>query len=486
MAPKQAITVAYGDGIGPEIMEAVLALLEASAALLEIEKVEMGGEVFKKGHATGIPDETWASIHRTKVFLKGPMMTPQGGGHRSLNVTMRTRLGLYANVRPACSYAPFIATKHPLMDLVIIRENEEDLYAGIEYQQTPEAATATKLISRLGSERIIRFAFEYARLYGRKRVTAMAKDNILKLTDGLFHKIFDEISADYNDLEKEFYIVDIGSAKLADTPEQFDLLVLPNLYGDILSDVANQITGSVGMGGSGNYGSTYAMFEAVHGSAPKHAGQNSANPSGLLLASIQMLVHLDQREKASLIHNAWLRTLEEGIHTSDIFRPTVSHKEVGTREFTQAIIQRLGQKPQKFKPIAYEKIPPQKKAPFKSSPPPPITRELVGVDLTLYSHEPIKALIKTLQTLAPPSLTLAAVSNRANLVWSLSEPTLHHDPEATPHSAEWRCRFRGQANAISHQTVAALMHRLADARLETLRAEMLYTFNGKESFSDMS
>ena len=218
MAKKTPITVAHGDGIGPEIMNATLQILEAAGAELEIETIEIGEKVYLRGNSAGIEPSAWDSLLRTQVFLKAPITTPQGGGFKSLNVTTRKTLGQYANVRPCVSYHPFIDTKHPNMDVVIVRENEEDLYAGIEYQMTPEVMSCIKLISRPGSEKIVRYAFEYARLHNRKKVTCFMKDNIMKMTDGLFHKVFDEIGVEYPEIEKEVWIVDIGAAKMADTP----------------------------------------------------------------------------------------------------------------------------------------------------------------------------------------------------------------------------------------------------------------------------
>src|SRR5258708_5773364 len=243
------------------------------------------------------------------------------------------------------------------MDVVVVRENEEGLYAGIEYQMTPEVMSCIKLTSRPGSEKIVRYAFEYARLHNRKKVTCFAKDNIMKMTDGLFRKVFNEVAAGYPDIPNEYWIVDIGAAKMADTPEAFDVIVMPNLYGDILSDVAAQIAGSVGLAGSANVGDKCAMFEAIHGSAPRRAGQNLANPSGLLLGSILMLVHINQPEAAARVHNAWLRTIEDGIHTYDIFTEGISASKVGTKEFADAVIARLGQKPNRLKPVAYKARP---------------------------------------------------------------------------------------------------------------------------------
>ncbi|MBA2728684.1 MAG: NADP-dependent isocitrate dehydrogenase, partial [Parachlamydiaceae bacterium] len=350
---RVSVAVAEGDGIGPEITAATLHVLKEAGAQIDIHPIEIGEKVYLRGFDTGIVPETWETIRRCEGFLKGPITTPQGGGFKSLNVTIRTTLGLYANVRPCISYHPFVSTKHPKMDVVIIRENEEDLYTGIEYRQSRDTYHALKIITRPGCERIVRYAFEYAKANNRKKVTCFTKDNILKQSDGLFHKVFDEIAAEYPDIINEHWIVDIGAAKLADTPEAFDVIVMANLYGDILSDVAAQIAGSVGLAGSANIGEHCAMFEAIHGSAPRRAGQNLANPSGLLLAAVLMLVHIGQNDVAARIQNGWLKTLEDGIHTYDIFKEGISKEKVGTKEFGDAIVKRLGQLPHTFKPVSF-------------------------------------------------------------------------------------------------------------------------------------
>ncbi len=348
------ITVAHGDGIGPEIMKASLRVLEAAGARLAIEDVAIGESVYLAGNSSGIDAQAWNSLRSTKVFYKAPITTPQGGGFKSLNVTVRKSLGLFANVRPCVAYAPFVATKHPKMDVVIVRENEEDLYAGIEHRHSDEVYQCLKLITRPGCEKIVRYAFEYALANGRKKVTCFTKDNIMKMTDGLFHKVFDEIGAEYPAIAKEHMIVDIGAARLADTPEIFDVIVMPNLYGDILSDVAAQIAGSVGLAGSSNIGAHGAMFEAIHGSAPPLAGKDLANPSGLLLAGVMMMQHVGQSSVAEAVHNAWLCTLEEGIHTQDVFKQGISTKLVGTQAFADAVIARLGRKPRKLAAVSYD------------------------------------------------------------------------------------------------------------------------------------
>ena len=475
-AVKVPITVAYGDGIGPEIMKATLGILHAAGARIEPEVIEIGEKVYLSGNTSGIPASAWESLRRTRVFLKSPITTPQGGGYKSLNVTTRKVLGLYANIRPCVSYHPYVQTKHPVMDVVIIRENEEDLYGGIEHQQTDEVVQCLKLITRPGCEKIVRYAFEYARAYNRKKVTCFSKDNIMKMTDGLFHKVFDEIGAEYPDIEQEHWIIDIGAARLADTPEQFDVIVMPNLYGDILSDIAAQITGSIGLGGSANIGDGFAMFEAIHGSAPMIAGQNKANPSGLLLAAVQMLVHIGQNDVAQKIQNAWLTTLEDGIHTGDIYKPSVSKKLVGTEEFAQSVIERLGQLPHTLKPVAYS----DSIANFNITIKPTIPgkKELIGVDIFLHhkdrNPDGLANLIKDIES---GGLKLQMITNRGTKVWPEGFP----ETFCTDH---WRCRYKTEPyTAVSYQAVLHLMQQLHERNLDIIKTENLYLMNGAPMFS---
>ncbi len=472
------ITVAHGDGIGPEIMDATLGILTEAGARLAIDTIEMGEKVYQRGISVGIEPSAWESLRRTRVFLKAPITTPQGGGFKSLNVTTRKTLGLYANIRPCVSYHPYVDTKHPRMDLVIVRENEEDLYAGIEHQQTHDVVQCLKLISRPGSEKIVRYAFEYARRNNRRKVTCFTKDNIMKQTDGLFHKVFDEIGALYPDLEQEHWIVDIGAAKMADTPEAFDVIVLPNLYGDILSDVAAQIAGSVGLAGSANIGDQCAMFEAIHGSAPRRAGQNLANPSGLLLGAVLMLVHIDQADVAEKVHNAWLRTLEDGVHTYDIYKDGVSKQKVGTREFAQAVVSRLGQLPEKLKAVRYAGA----AAADTAAPPLPArtraTKEYVGLDVFLdWSGGAASDLGPQLLRLAG-DLTLQSISNRGVKVFPGDLPGFVY-------SDLWNCRFlAGQGrSAVTHAETVALQQRITGAGFDVVKTEGLYTFDGQRGYS---
>lgn len=475
------ISVAYGDGIGPEIMKASLKVLLAAGAKLKVEPIEIGERVYRSGNSAGIVTESWDSLRRTRVFYKAPITTPQGGGFKSLNVTVRKSLGLYANVRPCVAYAPFIATKHPGMDVIIVRENEEDLYAGIEHRQTREVSQCLKIISRPGTEKIVRYAFEYARAHGRRKVTCFTKDNIMKMTDGLFHKVFDEVGAEYPDIEKEHWIVDIGAAKLADAPEQFDVIVMPNLYGDILSDVAAEIAGSVGLAGSANIGEHGAMFEAIHGSAPRRAGQDVANPSGLLLAGVQMLAHIGQGDVAARVHNAWLKTIEDGIHTYDVFAAGTSREKVGTTAFAEAVIARLGMKPAKLAaPQAGSgKIDPSRLG-VKT-----VTDEvktLVGVDVFIdwkgaNPAEIAKRMNGPITDALPGFLQLKMITNRGVKVW----------PEGLPETFctdHWRVRYMtAPGKALNHATIAELLRRLAAAGIDFVKTEGLYEFDGEAGFS---
>jgi isocitrate dehydrogenase len=470
------ITVTYGDGIGPEIMKAVLFILEKGGARIDVETVEVGEKVYLSGNTSGIPEEAWESLYRTRVLLKAPITTPQGSGYKSLNVTMRKTLGLFANVRPCVNYAPFVPSKHPHMDMVIIRENEEDLYAGIEHRQTDEVIQCLKLLSRPGTEKIIRYAFEYARAHGRRKVTCMTKDNIMKMTDGMFHRIFQEVGQAYPDIEQDHYIIDIGSARIADTPDRFDVIVTLNLYGDIISDIAAQVSGSVGLAGSANVGSDFAMFEAIHGSAPDIAGKGIANPSGLLMGAMQMLAHIGQGDVAEIIHNAWLRTIEDGFHTADIYNETHSKISVGTDGFARAVVDRLGERPRYLHPVTYAKD--SRRVQVHVMPTAPADKQLVGVDVFLHwSDRNAEALGERLKQHKQGQLSLQMITNRGVKVWPQGHP-------ATFCTDHWRCRFQTPGYlSINYSEVLQLLQQLHSAGFEIIKTENLYTFDGQPGFS---
>jgi len=486
----QRITIAYGDGIGTEIMDATLQIMKAAGAQLEYDVIEIGEKVYNRGIQSGIAPESWDTLRRNKVFLKSPITTPQGGGFKSLNVTVRKTLGLFANVRPCQAFSPYVKTHFPKMDLVVIRENEEDLYAGIEHQQTAEVIQCLKLVSRPGCEKVIRYAFEYARAYGRKRVTCMTKDNIMKFTDGLFHRIFNEVAAQYPDIEHNHYIIDIGAAMLADKPERFDVVVTLNLYGDIISDITAEVAGSVGMGGSANIGDDFAMFEAIHGSAPDITGKGIANPSGLLNAACMMLVHIGQSAVAENIQNALMKTLEDGIHTGDIYTEGTSKERVGTQQFAQAVIERLGQQPQHLKAVSYNKEQPP--IHITVSPTKPVVKKLVGVDVfvdwTGANRNP-NELGDTLKELAGDNMKLKMITNRGVKVYPDGLP----ETFCTDH---WRCRFvsldsllspvyqgTGAAKPMQPKDIADLLARIDHAGIDFIKTENLYWMDGERVYS---
>ena len=381
---------------------------------------------------------------------------------------------MFANVRPCKAYTPSVASPHPGMNLVIIRENEEDLYAGIEHRQTAEVCQILKLITRPGCEKIIRYAFEYARAYGRHKVTCMTKDNIMKLSDGLFHQVFDEVAAEYPEIDSDHFIIDIGAARLAASPEIFDVIVTLNLYGDILSDIAAQIAGSVGFASSANVGEHVSMFEAVHGSAPDIAGRGIANPSGLLIAATQMLVHVGLAEYAEKIKNAWLCTIEDGIHTPDVYREGLSTKEVGTDAFADAVVERLGKTPRVLESVHYQSHP--IKVSYSS---PDVVKQLVGVDIFLdwdESERNPQVLAEKLHAAETERLKLKLITNRGVKVY----PEGLAETFCTDH---WRCRFKADDQAIGYDLVLELMKGINQVGLDIIKTENLYTFNGAAGYS---
>jgi isocitrate dehydrogenase len=471
---NRTIAIAKGDGIGPEIMEATLGILKAAECPINYEEVLIGEQAYLSGNTSGIGTEAWDIMRQHRILLKAPITTPQGGGYKSLNVTLRKSMGLFANVRPCVSYVPFVDSKHPKMDMVIVRENEEDLYAGIEHQQTDDVVQCLKLISAQGSEKIIRYAFEYARAYGRKKVTCFSKDNIMKQTDGLFHRIFDEVSQEYPEIENSHMIIDIGAARVADTPEMFDVIVTPNLYGDIISDIAAQISGSVGIAGSANIGQDFAMFEAIHGSAPDIAGKNIANPSGLLHGAIQMLVHCGFTSHAETIFNAWLCALESGMHTADIYRDGQSIKKVGTKEFADIIIAHLGKKPTQLRPaqlnenvsIHVTHTPIKKK-----------NKQLLGVDVFVDASDCTADELAVGLQKSNTSMSLNMITNRGVKVWPQGFP----ETFCTNH---WRCRFLFDDEASnSKKELIVLLGQLTELGIDVIKTENLYSFDGKLGFS---
>ena len=325
------VTLIPGDGIGPEVAAAARAVVDASGAQIEWH-VCPAGEAQMAASGTPLPAATLESVRRDRVALKGPITTPVGSGFRSVNVALRKEFDLYANVRPLRSL-PGVKTRYEGVDLVVVRENTEDLYAGIEHMIGDYAAESIKLITRPGSERIARYAFDYAVANGRKKVTAVHKANIMKCTDGLFLDVCRGVAAEYPQIEFTDEIVDAACMHIVQRPEQYDVLVLPNLYGDIMSDLCAGLVGGIGLAPSANIGRDCAIFEAVHGSAPKHAGKNDANPTALILSAVMMLRHLGEREAADKIERALMALLAGGERVTRDIGGTL-----GTDEFAAAVI----------------------------------------------------------------------------------------------------------------------------------------------------
>lgn len=327
------VTLIPGDGIGPEVTAAARRVLDATGVSFEWEVYEAGSDVMYK-YGTPLPDETIDAIRRNRVALKGPVTTPVGKGYRSVNVQIRQNLQLFANFRPAKSI-PTVDTRYDDVDLIVIRENTEGLYSGIEHVVVPGVVESLKIITEKGSERVARYTFEMAKAYGRKRVTAVHKANIMKLSDGLFLEVCQRVSRDYPEVEYDEAIVDATAMRLVLNPHEFDVLLMENLYGDILSDLTSGLIGGLGLAPSGNIGETHAVFEAVHGSAPDIAGQNVANPTALILSGALMLQHLSEDRAAASVRQAVEQTLATNVRTPDL------GGTASTAEFTDEVVRTL-------------------------------------------------------------------------------------------------------------------------------------------------
>lgn len=488
---SKSITIAYGDGIGPEIMEATLEILRQAGAQISCNVIEVGKNIYEKGFNSGLMPSAWEDLNNSRILLKAPITTPQGGGYKSLNVTLRKKLGLYSNVRPVSSFHPFVTTNFPKMDLVIIRENEEDLYAGIEHRQTYDTYQCLKLVTRAGCEKIVRFAFEYAVKNGRKKVSCFSKDNIMKMTDGLFHKVFDEIAKEYPQIETNHYIIDIACARLATKPEIFDVIVTMNLYGDIISDIAAEISGSVALAGSANIGDDYAMFEAIHGSAPDIAGKDIANPSGLIQAAIMMLVHIGQVDVANLVRNALYKTIENGIHTADIYNEKTSKRKVGCKEFTRAVIENLGEAPDEL-PKANFQIAKEHKKIAISENEKSVKKSLIGFDLFIDWQKDFSDLVKALKEMESEKLEVKMISAKGLLLWPLIDQ--HMMPNFNKGLVTLRFIGKGISGksssdiinfekTITHQDIIDMLSDISKKNIDFVKYEGLYLFDDKVSYS---
>ncbi len=465
---KQRVTLIRGDGIGPEITESVVQVFEAAGVPIEWEEAQAGLDCFEK-YGNPLPEATLESIRRNRVALKGPTTTPIGTGHRSINVAIRKAFDLFANVRPARSL-PGIPSRYSNVDIILVRENIEDTYAGVEYWQTPDVTESLRIITRPGSLMVIQYAFELARRLKRRKITCVHKANIHKTTDGLFLQVFREVAQDYPELEADDILIDNACLQLVTQPERFDVMILPNLFGDIVSDLCAGLVGGLGVAPGGNIGNGYAVFEAVHGSAPDIAGKGIANPTAILLSAIQMLHHLGLHEDAERIETALRYTLVSGIKTRDL------GGNATTREFTLAIISHL---PAASKRVSErESLPSMATEPFKMSlPPPTATDEVgwqtVGVDLFLHSTCP-PHLPEQLG-----SLRLVTISNRGV---PLTQSLASGEPDR--YLLNWyRARYLAEQPLSEEQLSEFLRSLPPDLHWTTL--QRLYAHNGKPLYSEI-
>ena len=417
------IAVAKGDGIGPEIMDAVLKIFTANNVPLEYEYVEMGKWVFDKGFSNGMTPEAKQTIESLGLLFKGPMETPKGKGVKSVNVTARKTWNTYANKRvfQTLHGVDTVFSKAGInIDITVVRENIEDTYGGIEHMLTHDVALSRRFITRPGSLQVIRYAFEMAKKKNARRITCGHKANIMKITDGLFLDCFYEVAKDYPELKADDIIVDDLCMKLVTRPDTFDVVVLTNLQGDIVSDLCAGLVGGLGFAPSANIGDHICIFEAVHGTAPDIAGKNIANPTALLLSGISMLQHVGLTENAGIIENALLYTLENGVHTGDFGDKKIP--SVNTPQFAEAIISNFGKQP---KANAKEVIPnkPGTPTPFKLAQNPmmisheTVEEKIVGVDMFIESDEQPQAIAKKCERHAGVKFKLVNISNRGTQVW---------------------------------------------------------------------
>ncbi|MCC6572541.1 MAG: NADP-dependent isocitrate dehydrogenase [Planctomycetes bacterium] len=471
----RTVTLIPGDGIGPECTDATKKIIEASGVKIDWEVRHAGESVFKQGVASGVPKETMDSIKKTRLVLKGPLGTPIGYGEKSANVTLRKLYETYANIRPVREF-PGVTTPYSGrgIDLVIVRENVEDLYAGIEYMQTPGVAETLKLISRKGSEKIVRMAFEFARSEGRKKVSVATKSNIMKFSEGMMKRTLEDIAKEYPDIQSEHIIVDNCAHQLVKKPEQFDVICMTNMNGDILSDLSSALVGGLGFAPSANLGNEVAIFEAVHGSAPKYAGKNTINPTAVLLSGVAMLRYMGEFEAASKIENAVMVTLESGCITRDILGDA---KGIPTTKYAETVISNLGKKSAKWKVRDYKPI----KMPNVKLDQAFVvakTRKTIGVDVFIESAAAPELIGKSVEKLVEGSpLQLKMIDSRGTKVYP---PT----GAITDNTDAFRCRLfmRDAAGEMSDAQCFDVIARIAKEHKWT-HIEKLHEFDGKPSFT---
>ena len=480
------VTVIPGDGVGPEVVRSAMRIIAAEGVRIDWEEAEAGADVFRRGDTSGVPRATRDSIERTRVVLKGPLETPVGFGEKSANVTLRKLFETYANVRPAREL-PGVPTRYAGegIDLVIVRENIEDLYAGIEHMQTPDVAQCLKIISRKGSEKVIRYAFELARREGRRKVTCATKANIMKLTEGLFKRVFEELSPEYPEIEADHLIIDNVAHQLAKQPAQFDIIVTTNLNGDIISDLASGLVGGLGFASSGNYGDSVAIFEAVHGSAPKYAGKDVINPTALILSSVMMLQHLGEFDAARRIEAAVLRTLGEGrAMTQDLVRLSGGDVDTAasTTGFTDAVIANLGKEPtivpaRRATERPSQPVTPRERWSYDPAVYAGIDRKLVGADIFVESDQVPAEIGPVLETLTGEPFTLQFISSRGTVAYPRAGT-------ATDHVRHFRCRFMGRdGREVTDSQIRDLLGRVAGPFPNWNHVEKLHVFDGADGFT---
>ena len=471
------ISLIYGDGIGPEVVGATRQIIDATGIKIDWEVVEAGADVFRKGLATGVPQETIDSIARNKLALKGPLETPIGFGEKSANVTLRKLFETYGNIRPV-KELPGVQTPYTGrgVDLVIVRENVEDLYAGIEHMQTPNLAQCLKIISRAGCERIIRLAFAFARSEGRKKVHCATKANIMKLTEGMMKRVFEEVAPEYPDIEASHIIVDNCAHMLVKMPENFDVIVTTNMNGDILSDLSSALVGGLGFAPGANIGKDVCIFEAVHGSAPKYAGKNNINPTAVLLSGVMMLRYLKEFEKAEIIEQALYYTMAVD---KKLTRDVYGVKDpISTTDFTKAIIDNFGKTYEKFPHREYKALS-LPDTPVKSQQSIQLKNHRVaGMDLFIDLNQDVETLGKKIEASCKNlPVNLKLISSLGIKIY----PSIRHSANV---AEQGRCRFfmKDESRSLEDADIMGIISALSQDITWT-HIEKLHVYDGVKAFS---
>jgi len=472
------VTIAYGDGIGPEVMEATLFILQESGAPIHCEVIELGARMYERGHTSGVTSDGWESLMRTRTLLKGPMLPPpEHPRNKDFDIVLAKSLGLYARITPIRSFAPAVVSKHPNTKLVIIQDNEEGFTGSIEHRQSDDVYQAMRMCSQSGIDKLFHHGLRYAHLHEHSLVHCVLPNTLLPLSRQLMQTHFKHLAKDYDDLTPQITTLPEMAAMLLREPDEPEVILCDYTSGEVLTALAAESCQAATMTSSACIGEHYAMFEPLHGALPDEAEQESANPSGMIAAAIQMLEHLELPESATLIHNAWLKTLEDGKHPKAIFHPPISVEQVSTREFAEAIVANFGKSPRGLEAVQYLRQEKHKRPKNKKEE--PIEKELLGVDFFIHHPSGDPNLVgDKVDQITADGTKLRMIANRGLKVW----PNPVRDMTYTD---LWICRFmaHNDKHQLTQDHIVHLLQNAQEAGLDVVKTENLYTFNGELGYT---